>query len=103
MRPKLAGVYLRHGAAVPVGSGEVLRLCGQRCAGRGRTRTRWPCIAQRAHLLGIQAGTGESNLYEKVLGRCTSVVSPLLNALLADRFGDGVSPSLTAKRGGFRS
>ncbi len=30
---------------------------------------------------------GESNLYEKVLGRCTSVVSPLLNVLLEDRFG----------------
>src|SRR6266436_2081063 len=29
---------------------------------------------------------GESNLYEKVLGRCTSVVSPLLNVLLEDRF-----------------
>ena len=30
---------------------------------------------------------GESTLHEKVLGRCTSVVSPLLNVLLADRFG----------------
>jgi Mannosyl-3-phosphoglycerate synthase (osmo_MPGsynth) len=30
---------------------------------------------------------GESNPYEKVLGRCTGVVSPLLNVLLEDRFG----------------
>src|SRR5260221_9870234 len=30
---------------------------------------------------------GEGNLHEKVLGRCTSVVSPLLNVLLEDRFG----------------
>lgn len=30
---------------------------------------------------------GNRNLYEKVLGRCTSVVSPLLNFLLEDRFG----------------
>lgn len=32
-------------------------------------------------------GMGDSNLYERALGRCTRVVSPLISLLVEDRFG----------------
>lgn len=44
-------------------------------------------------------GLGNGSLHERVLGRCTSVVSPVVNALLEDHFGLGES-ALTISNAG---